>query len=917
MQAGDGADVFFASRADSYFDGGDGYDLVNFHFDAQNIDGGDSSLRGLRLDMTDTSGPGGTIAATAVQGDFTFILENIEGVVGTRTDDLIIGDDGDNALFGVTGQDTLIGGGGDDVFDTDGLVRGDLQGGTGNDVFFLGYSTGGRVAGVDIDTTVDGGAGVDTADLARSEVYRLDTFCETGAERFNGLELAGGWTLDLEDGLATADFEDSNRSIVTSRAVLSDIENVFGAAFEDTISGSDEDNAISGREGDDILEGRGGNDALDGGTGSDMVDGGAGDDFITGGAGEATPVAVEYASDFSRGDQFGETSSFGSIDGWDSTVALFNFDVYGTGAEGLSEELGPAIELDTSDRTMSFGRGPDGITQDFDLVEGETYRISFTLINNPGTDANGDPFAFDDAGQGAQLYVDDTLITDLEVWGPEPGSSTGEFVTAAGQDVAATYAYEFTATGEEDVIIALTEVWRLTDENGNNVYQDSDGVGPLVTDIQLEALGQVDTMTGGEGDDIFALSDGGGADIITDFTVGEDRLSLVEFNAGFEDLEITAAPDESGTEIRVEDQLVGRLYGVAPASLSRADFLFVKPGAEISELGSAEGEVLGAQAGDGYTTGLTWTVEALGGDDTVLGGDQPDGLNLGDGDDSAGGGDGDDSLRGGEGDDTMTGGAGRDAFLFGAEEPGQDEILDFTDGEDLIVIDGLTFGDGPEDTDPEAFLAEHAIFDGADLVIDLGVEQSVRLVGLSDPDDPEREVTDFASALGNPPAGDDTLNGADDDGLDEDGTEGADLLEGTTGDDSLEGFEGNDTITGGPGEDTLIGGANADSITGGADDDVIRGNHGKDALFGGDGDDNIRDWSGWSLLDGGAGDDVLQAGAGRDTLIGGTGDDTMTGGSKADKFVFGEGDGEDQITDFSPDEDKLIFEGVTFGEEEG
>ena len=65
----------------------------------------------------------------------------------------------------------------------------------------------------------------------------------------------------------------------------------------------------------------------------------------------------------------------------------------------------------------------------------------------------------------------------------------------------------------------------------------------------------------------------------------------------------------------------------------------------------------------------------LGGNDTLLGGEDADLLQ---------GGNGLDSLSGGNGDDTLIGGAGADLFEIG--QGGTDTIQDFEDGVDLFVL---------------------------------------------------------------------------------------------------------------------------------------------------------------------------------------------------------------------------------------
>jgi trimeric autotransporter adhesin len=68
----------------------------------------------------------------------------------------------------------------------------------------------------------------------------------------------------------------------------SNIENVIGSSFDDTIIGNTIANKLIGGAGDDTLNGLDGEDELDGGDGIDTLAGGAGNDVIFGGAGDDT-----------------------------------------------------------------------------------------------------------------------------------------------------------------------------------------------------------------------------------------------------------------------------------------------------------------------------------------------------------------------------------------------------------------------------------------------------------------------------------------------------------------------------------------------------------------------------------------------------------------------------------------------------
>ncbi|GGA16082.1 DUF4347 domain-containing protein [Okeania sp. KiyG1] len=169
------------------------------------------------------------------------------------------------------------------------------------------------------------------------------------------------------------------------------------------------------------------------------------------------------------------------------------------------------------------------------------------------------------------------------------------------------------------------------------------------------------------------------------------------------------------------------------------------------------------------------------------------------------------------------------------------------------------------------------------------------------------------------------------------GGNGRDVLNGGAGNDNLNGGNDRDRLLGGNGRDVLNGGAGNDNLNGGNDRDRLLGGNGRDVLKGGAGNDNLnggngRDrlvgGSGRDILNGGAGNDNLNGGNGRDRLVGsngldvlngGAGNDTLTGGAGVDRFIFNTNDefnsddiGVDDITDFVPEQDKILLNKSTF-----
>ena len=308
-------------------------------------------------------------------------------------------------------------------------------------------------------------------------------------------------------------------------------------------------------------------------------------------------------------------------------------------------------------------------------------------------------------------------------------------------------------------------------------------------------------------------------------------------------------------------------------------------------------------------------------------------------------------------DDTVVGSAGRDTFVF-TPGHGNDTIIGFTDGEDLIdlsafsgiaglqnlaitsdddavTIDLTEYGGGTirlegfdiDDLDSSDFVfAPIEATDGNDQIIG-GVDGDVisglagndRIFGAAGSDsidggEGDDEIYGGSGAdwiWGND--GNDTIHGGEGDDRIEGGL-GDDTIKGGLGDDWLGGGSGADEIRGGEGDDTLVGDAGDDTLYGDAGDDTLYGEDGDDWVHGGAGDDSIYGDAGDDKLIGGEGDDRIDGGEGADWIEGQAGDDTLLGGGGADTFVFSPGGGNDTIKDFTDGEDLIelsAFTGVT------
>lgn len=173
-------------------------------------------------------------------------------IQGGALNDRLYGNEGDDTLSGESGHDTLWGGHGDDT----------LEGGDHNDLLY----------GDEGNDHLDGGNGRDVA------VY-------SEAKAPLRISLQGATIVPVYVG---EEIEDH----------LSNIENVDGSNFDDTITGDDQDNHLTGRKGSDALSGGDGDDVLRGGQGDDTLTGDQGNDILKGDQGDDTLTGGPGADQF-------------------------------------------------------------------------------------------------------------------------------------------------------------------------------------------------------------------------------------------------------------------------------------------------------------------------------------------------------------------------------------------------------------------------------------------------------------------------------------------------------------------------------------------------------------------------------------------------------------------------------------------
>lgn len=880
-----GNDTLVSGAGSDYLSGGAGSDSVSY----------EQSDAAVTVNLLT-----GELAGGHAVGDSLF---SIEGVIGSRFNDTLTGDDGANTLDGHWGADALAGGLGDDTYV---LRRGGgvdtitEAGGTDSILFGAGLT------GEDIAVEVVGGAlhiGIkaspdDTTPASQLRDRLVVTNWQSATSRIESLVFADGSELSLTDGWAASDAQAlvtqgqtvtgsllpaafGSLSAGYSIAVLTgpshgalstnDSTGTFsftanagylgidsftvqvtstldGFTFSETITV----NVTVGDGTAEIRNGADGNDAFVGGAGSDIFGGGLGDDSLVGGGGDDT-LAGEAGNDVLHG---------------------------GAGADRLIGSQG----IDTA----SYAGSAAAVA--VDLGDGTGF----------GGDAEGDALLTIENVIGSNFA--DVLTGDAEANRLEGGAGADTLSGAAGDDVLKGGADADQLSGGEgsDELFGEAGADSLSGDGGADWLDGGAGddtlSGGAGDDVLIGGSG-ADVLSGGLGDDTYVLRRGGGVDIVSD-AGGADRILVGEGLTGDDIVtEVVGGVlhigiKETPGDLRPASQLPDRLVIQNWQSLDRQ--------IEIAEF--TDGSVLGLQAGNatavvqqgqsvvGNLVPLSAAMQSYqlvtGPSHGVLSVDVASGtfsfaadaaylgldafeievtstlggvtssktvtvdIEIGDGaaqivsgtaaQDALSGGGGNDVFDGFAGDDVLSGGAGDDTLRGGA---GSDLLHGGSGGDELIGGDGV---------DTASYIGSSAA-----VTADLGTG-----------------VASGGDAQGDILTGVENLIGSDHD----------DSLTGDALANRLEGGGRNDTLSGGAGDDVLDGGGGSNHFHDGAGNDTAYGYGGNDRFYDGAGDD---------LAYANGGNDYFYDGAGNDTAYGGTGRDRFF--SESGNNLFDGGDGDDLV----------------------
>ncbi|HEY0600924.1 M10 family metallopeptidase C-terminal domain-containing protein [Brevundimonas sp.] len=376
------------------FDGASGDDVLSGGA------GDDVLIGGTGIDTADYSGAAAAMRAqlntgvTAYDGDGgTDTLSGFENLTGSAFDDILIGDNATNVLMGGLGRDTIIGLGGNDVIHGGTGLANQLQGGLGNDTYYVDVRGDSVVemAGEGVDTVITTAVQINLSANVENLTYAgTGTFTGVGNALGNTIRggllrdtLIGGGGNDIIFGGAGAAnnvFGGQGDDYFILQAADSVIENVgegtdtVEARINSYTLGGNVENLIFGGSGNFTGNGNALNNLIIGGAGNDTLRGAGGTDQIRGGLGTDTVVLQGLAADYTI---TAEGAGWRIIDGTagrDGSILVLDVETLRFG-DGSTQALGaaPAPLLSAKDgdeapQTLPAAAGVKDASDDLPLV---------------------------------------------------------------------------------------------------------------------------------------------------------------------------------------------------------------------------------------------------------------------------------------------------------------------------------------------------------------------------------------------------------------------------------------------------------------------------------------------------------------------------------------------------------------------
>ncbi|MEJ0040525.1 MAG: right-handed parallel beta-helix repeat-containing protein [Gammaproteobacteria bacterium] len=904
------------------------------------------------------------------------LLFDIDGVVGSQYDDLLIGADSGNVFDGVGGNDTIIGKSGVDVAMFHGtaadyeITRVDASAVDGQNTLIAERLASFEMAADGFDPALP----VFRVHYVGSDpLFATDSFVQAETLRFAGDgevdytvgQDTNGYYLQLADGG------------VTYTAGLDAIgdDYVKGGSGDDRMSGGDGNDRLDGGEGSDTLIGGAGSDSLDGGEGSDRyeiapTDVGGSDDHDTigdsgvagtdtiritaGGALDFSPFTISGVERLELSDE-GNEITLSTEGGWLNGLAI----VGGELSDTLNVDFAAngAATLDVADvETITLATQGEN-EADVTAVSGATLEITA----GSGTDSltlSGVSVDVDASDYLGALTVNGVDAANLTV-------TTGSNVTNVDSDAAT-------------VIVAAA---KLADDTtltlaGGSAYS----VTGVIGDLDASATtGELAITTGNNGvDDLIEITTGSGAATITSGGANDHinvnagalleaaQLTLsgasgVTVTDGASDVHATALTGALTVNTAdAEDNAIAITTGSADTTVNAGgaddalaiDASLLSAGATLTLTGESTFDVTGLAGNlDASEAAGAIMVVAMGNGQQIEGGEGADRLTGSTGADRIIGGAGADFLDGGAGGDVVKGGEGND-LLYGGADQSTDYLVGGAATDYAIFLgqrDNYTIESTTTTVDGQAGVSVVKVTNNTDHSFDY-IQSDVEWLVFTDDVAGYRDHGTYNDkvALTDLSTGIHVLDGNDNevgayhsladavaaaaDGYRIEIEDNADL----TAEGVVSIAHDNLTIAGSAsvriaGLELANGvvslnleGAFGTRIEGNDLANHIFGNDGNNVIRGGDGDDfiDLRAAHGANSVDGGAGNDTILGGAGSDVLMGGSGADlivstagadTVIGGSGDDHIVLGSTDGSRVIVQGGSGSDQFILDGFVGG----
>lgn len=541
----------------------------------------------------------------------------------------------------------------------------EILGTLGNDTL-IGTEADERITGFAGDDLIDGGGGTDTT-----------MHYGTHADYIITQNADGSWTLtdteEAADNQGTDTLINIERLTFTRTGTFTPEELLaLQTTDNQTLTGTNAPDIISGSLGDDTIDGGDGADSLYGGPGDDRITGGRGDDFINGGIGIDTIFYTGTFADYTLTANANTSVTItdnrtGAVS--QGTDTVFNADL----VEFASGETISIADWIAGETAVNEIADIAGQTQ---FVTGTAFRDAFVI------DGSSNDYLWAETLDGTGVLVwngaDFDILTDIEQINFNDGTVTRD---EAG-------AFMFTP-----------------EETGNN------GETNLIADV----AGETQFINGTAGTDAFVIdgvstaygwgasADGQGTVVWTgaDFDV-LNNVEEIRFNNGTvtraEDGTYRFAPTgtpETGqnviADVAGENQTINGLERPDIFSINgvSTDYGWAETldGQGIVVWNGAEFDILNNVEQLQFTNGVVSQLA----DDTFVFASNAEIQNLigTAGANTLAGGNANDTLNGAGGNDQLTGGAGLDLFVASADN-GDDTIMDFDDGSDLIDFSALT-----------------------------------------------------------------------------------------------------------------------------------------------------------------------------------------------------------------------------------